>query len=66
MRVCGQAFLCLDGSCGMPVETVDARAGNTGNTGNAKKMVGRHEIPVGLHVAVVMGRQSAEPPKKVA
>ena len=43
VRVCRQVFLCLDGSCGMPVETVDARLGIMG------KCWGVMRYPVGLH-----------------
>ena len=47
VRVCRQAFLCLDGSCGMPVETVDASLGIMGIVGTVRimgKCWGRHGI----------------------
>ena len=58
VRVCRQAFLCLDGSCGMPVETVDASLGIMGIMGNSW---GRHEIPRGFARAQWRGVDSITP-----
>ena len=46
----------------MRTELGDAR---TGNTGNAKKILGRHETPRGFACRCGDGRLSAEPPKKL-